>query len=498
MLVLSLLACVRFEHPEVLTPTESVVIDSDSEPTDPTESTPTETDDSTPTDTDDSTTTIPKVEPKLVMMVTQDAMNRLWYGWREEERGWDTTPYQDFLLADGVVLPDVLMSRALTGPSMATIATGYYPRHHGVRDNGDAWGDYVPTMQDAFRAAGYYTVFITANRCELGEQREPDFGWDYFACTYRESDTGGPTQKEADATNVELVIEQLDLHPDQDLFVWVHFMNPHEDYEVVEPHYSEFQGEPYQGTLDAAIHASLDAVSTGQHGWDEEDRRYIEAAYASEVRDTDDRIEEIMIDLHQRDRFKEAIIVLGSDHGQENGSRPDPRYFYHGCTYYNDSAMTQWFFKSPGLEPGVLSGYIPSVDIVPTILDLAGIEADTSEMDGVSLRPNLETLTDPGRESFVERSAGTAGVVYGDYKYMLNPAGDFIECTPYSREFPYTTPAEELYNITVDPLETTNLVDSQPGVVTDMKARLCAYVNAEVWSGSTTSDATNAIVRECD
>ncbi len=81
---------------------------------------------------------------------------------------------------------------------------------------------------------------------------------------------------------------------------------------------------------------------------------------------------------------------------------------------------------------------------------------------------------------------------------MLNPDGDFIECTPYSREFPYVTPAEALYNISLDPGEMDNLVEALPGVVTDMKKRLCAHVNSGVWSGSTSSDANNAMKLACD
>ncbi len=491
-----LFACVsRFAGPDATTTPDSDTVVTDTQET-------STTDDSTPTTestpTDDSGTTETKTAPPLVMMVTQDAMSRTWYGWRETARGWDTTPYQDSLLTQGVLLPDVLSSRALTGVSLASLITGVYPNRHGIRDNGDEWPDLVPTIQDQFRAAGYFTIFIAANRCELGEQRKPDFGWDYFACTYRDRDTGGPTQAEADVTNVDLLVEQLDLHPDVPKFVWVHFMDPHEDYEAAEPYYSQFHPDEYTGTLDAGVHPSMEEVTLGEHGYDDEDRRYYDAMYASEVRSTDTRIEDVMKALHERDLFEDATIAIGADHGQENATRPD-LYFYHGCTYYNEAAMTQWYFKSPGLPAGTLPGFVPNVDIAPTLLELAGVAPDSSMVfDGASLVDDMLALTDPEHDGFVERGTRAAGVVSGDYKYVLNPDGDFIGCTPYTAEFPYVTPEEELYDLAADPGETNNLVDSLPGVVADMKERLCGHVNDGIWSGSTSEDASNALRLECD
>lgn len=485
MVMFLLLACTAYDPKDSALSTDDTVGDSEIESS---------TTDDSPTTTDTGTEPPPA---ELVIMLTQDAMTRTFYSWREENYGWDITPFQDSLLSEGVLMPNVLSSRALTGVSLGTLVTGAWPKHTGIRDNTDEWPDLVPTIQDQFRANGYFTVMLASNRCELGEQREDGFGWDYYECFYQERDDKGPTQLEADATLVERFKTIVDEHPGEKLYVWMHLMNPHEDYETVEPWFTEYHPEEYRGRLDGEIHQTIDDVTLGLAEYSDADAKYINAVYASAIRENDDHVRDVVDFLQERGLYDNTVLALGADHGQEFATRPDKLYFWHGCTYYNIAAMVQWFIKGPTLPVGTLPGYHRSVDIGPTMLDLAGIVADTSTFDGESIRTHLEDLSDPENDGFVERGMRAAGIVSGKYKYILNPDEAFYQCTPYTPDYEYVTPDVELYDLDRDLWEFDNLVGREPEIAAEMREKLCSYIMEDSWTGDVAEDETNALVREC-
>ena len=98
----------------------------------------------------------PRARPN-VLLVTIDTLraDRLGcYGARDA-----TTPVLDALAGRGVRFETAVAAVPLTGPSHATILSGLTPVHHGVRDNGAyVLPDAVPTLAEAFRAAGYRTA----------------------------------------------------------------------------------------------------------------------------------------------------------------------------------------------------------------------------------------------------------------------------------------------------------------------------------------------------
>ena len=76
-------------------------------------------------------------------------------------------------------------------------------------------------------------------------------------------------------------------------------------------------------------------------------------------------------------------------------------YHMHGATLYDEIVNVPLILSAPGrLEPGVVREQVRSVDLMPTLLELAGVPA--GEMDGESLlrvdgdRPAVIAGTDVG------------------------------------------------------------------------------------------------------
>lgn len=74
-----------------------------------------------------------------------------------------TSPHIDELAAEGHVFETVVVQRALTGPSLASMMTSLYPFQHGVRGNGIRHGFYARTLASFLKERGYATAVFSGN-----------------------------------------------------------------------------------------------------------------------------------------------------------------------------------------------------------------------------------------------------------------------------------------------------------------------------------------------
>ena len=81
------------------------------------------------------------------------------------------------------------------------------------------------------------------------------------------------------------------------------------------------------------------------------------------------------------------------------------------CTYTEESAAVPLFVVPPGGKAGVDNQHLVSgLDVMPTLLDYAGIAAPAS-LQGKSLRPLVEGKEVPWREFVVSEVTGESGTL---------------------------------------------------------------------------------------
>ena len=152
------------------------------------------------------------------------------------------------------------------------------------------------------------------------------------------------------------------------------------------------------------------------------------------------------------------MIVTG-DHGEGLGEHGETSHSYF---IYQSTLHVPLVIRVPDCNKGIqVEGDVSLVDIVPTVLDLLGLKLP-NPLDGVGLRPVLEGGPAAERPLYSESllpatfdCSALHGVVEGRWKYIL-------------------APHPELYNLTEDPGELTNLAAKKPDVVKQLHARLAA------------------------
>ena len=130
---------------------------------------------------------------------------------------------------------------------------------------------------------------------------------------------------------------------------------------------------------------------------------------------------------------------------------------------YEGGVRVPAFASWPGrLKPAVVNEPVHMVDIMPTLLALAGAKgAEDRPFDGKNIWPTLaEGKRSPHEEVLINVEAIRGAIRKGDWKLVRMAT------------FPGKT---ELYNLAADPQEKNNLADQQPELVAQLDARLVQY-----------------------
>ena len=120
------------------------------------------------------------------------------------------------------------------------------------------------------------------------------------------------------------------------------------------------------------------------------------------------------------------------------------------------------FVNWPGhLQPRTVTEPLSMVDIMPTLLALAGGHGDPAHpFDGKDIWPTLaKGAPSPHDDILINVEANRGAIRKGDWKLLKNAL------------MPGKT---ELYDLAKDPGETTNVADQNPDIARDLDARLTA------------------------
>jgi arylsulfatase A-like enzyme len=192
--------------------------------------------------------------------------------------------------------------------------------------------------------------------------------------------------------------------------------------------------------------------------------------------------------LRESNRLSNTYFIFTSDNGFFHGEH---RVTWGKGLPFEEAAKVPLLIAGPGIGAGTTSTPVSLVDIAPTVLDLADLEAGGMEFDGRSLGPSLEGGASPARAVVIERIA--AEEVAGDPDYPpeipvtpIDPARPPRQAPGLAyrgirighyKYFEIDSGGEELYDLSKDPFELYDQANS-PGyreVLAFMRARASNY-----------------------
>lgn len=361
-----------------------------------------------------------------VLVISFDALRADALGAYGSQRG--ATPNIDRFARRSSVYSRAYSAAPVTPTSFASLFSGQYPTRVFR-----GW-EFVPTTSLAqyFSDAGYQTAAFV-NNVQLTPERDFDVGFDTY-------------EWRRNAPDSQVLDEALRWLENRDrrrpLFFWLHLLRPHAPYKVREEA-AHLYHESDHGRFAAGSGASFE--TTEPH-----EIRRIEDLYHGEVWEADRLFGRFQRAIQRLGLAADSIVVLTADHGEEFGEHGR---FQHGRLYEEHLRVPLILFD-PAAEPRVIDGEVRAraVDLLPTLLDVAGIEPEAG-LDGGSLRMATEDDQEPvpviavSMTGYPDETA--LSLLEGDDKLILN-------CRP-SRSV-------ELYDLRRDPAEGRDVHVDQPSV----------------------------------
>jgi arylsulfatase A-like enzyme len=381
------------------------------------------------------------------------------------------TPNLDALAAEGARL-EQYYAQPMCTPTRAALMTGRYPFRYGMQTavipQGGTYGlaldDYL--LPEMLRDAGYATAM--SGKWHLGHARSAFWpcqrGFDsFYGALLGEIDhfthkaaNGNPdwfrnneALEEEGFDNILFGAEAVRVIDNHDqskpLFLYLAFTAPH---------------TPFQ--------APQEYLERNSHITDESRR-----AYAAMISVVDDEVGKVVEALDRSGMRENALIVFQSDNGgvvnpffagesEVKGKLPASNGPYRegkGTTYEGGTRVAG-FVSWPGrIKPSTADGMMHVVDMYPTLAALAGAKLGKNKpLDGIDMWPMLgEGGASPRTEVVYNIEPMTAAVRQGDWKLVWKAA------------LPQRV---ELYDLSKDTSETTNLADQNPEIVGKLQARI--------------------------
>ncbi len=377
------------------------------------------------------TTPAPQLRPLNLVLITIDTLraDRLHcYGNDQIE-----TPALDRLAQKGVLFENAVAQVPLTPPSHASIFTGTYPTVHHVRNTGGfVLQPSSVTLATILQQQGWNTAgFIGASVLKKY------FGFNQgFAVYDDQMPKPEKSQEEREYPErravkvVDHALEWLNTQSGKPLFVWLHLYDPHEPYSPPEPFHQKYHDNLYDG----------------------------EVAY------TDQQIGRFLDAVEKKSPPEQTLIVALADHGESLGEHGE---YNHGVFLYDSTLRIPFLIAGPGVPAGVrVKQQVRTIDVLPTILDLMGGKPPDA-CQGQSLAPAFTGKQLPAVYSYAETLYPKINMGWAELRAIRTAHWKYIRA-----------PKPELYDLTRDPGETTNVIDSHPNEVHELDARLKALTPA--------------------
>ena len=395
---------------------------------------------------------------------------------------WLHAPNLKALAARSVRFANSYTASPLCAPARAAFMSGQLPSRTGVYDNAAEFRSDIPTFAHHLRGAGYRTAlsgkmhFVGPDQMHGFEERlttdiyPADFGWtpDYRRPGERidwwyhnmGSVTGAGV---AEITNQLEYDDEVAFHATQKVYdlaraadarpwmMTVSFTHPHDPYVARRKYWDLYEDcahlMPQVPTIpfdDQDPHSRRILNASDWHSYTLTDDMVARSrrAYFANISFVDDKIGEVLAALEAT--RQEAVIVFVSDHGDMLGERG----LWFKMNFFEGSARVPLMICAPGLTPGLIRQPVSTLDVTPTLCDLAGIALDDIRpwTDGTSLLP-LATGQGGRRAVPMEYAAEASeapmvGLRKGRWKLILCPLDPDL-----------------LFDLDADPDEMHNLAD---------------------------------------
>ncbi|MEO1722703.1 MAG: choline-sulfatase [Pseudomonadota bacterium] len=366
------------------------------------------------------------------------------------------TPHLDALAARGMRFDAAYCNAPLCAPSRFSFMSGQHVTRIAAYDNASEFPASIPTFAHYLRRAGYRTClsgkmhFVGPDQLHGFEERlttdiyPADHAWtpdwelpdERIDSFYHNMDA--VTNAGVAATTFQIEYdEETAFFARRRIFEYrmekvapfcmvVSFIHPHDpyvarpewwnlyDHDAIEMPANTEATDPHSLRIMRGIEADVNAPTEAQI-------RNARHAYFANISYFDAKVGAVVQALEESDQLDDTVIIVTADHGDMLGDRG----LWYKMTFFEHSARVPLIMAGPEIAQGTNANPCSLVDLVPTFLDLGGVEAQTigAPLDGRSLGPEARGETPDEGEAIGEYCAELAShpvfmIRRGQFKYI--------------------------------------------------------------------------------
>jgi arylsulfatase A len=416
--------------------------------------------------------------PNFVFVLADD------FGWSQlgcYGSSYYESPNIDRLAMQGMRFTDAYAACPVCSPTRASIMTGKYPARLHVTDFIDGglppknspiahpdWQKHLPleetTIAEALKQEGYRTASF--GKWHLSQEKMPPKslpfnpdkqGFDEHFVTYKPS--GEMRQEwqspENDGHNVELITKKslqfMEDNKDTPFFLYISHNTIHEP--LVE---RQATIEKYRNKPGAELEINNPIIG-------------------AMIERLDKSVGSLMTKLDELDLTNNTVFIFYSDNGGLEKDADQTPLRSGKANLYEGGIRVPLIVRWPGhIKPGSLNNSLVStIDMFPTLLDMAGSDKKYKNIDGISIVPALTNKSILKRDAiywhyphFHSDGTGPSGAVrMGGYKLI-----EWYEPTLLDRE-----KQVELYDLERDLSESHDLAGEMPEKVRELRSMLISW-----------------------
>lgn len=361
------------------------------------------------------------------------------------------TPNLDRLARGGVRFSNAYTPQALCTPARASLLTGVYPTTHGLRENvyridtafSLANVRLEPNYASLLRKAGYRTGYL--GKWHLGE-KDPGLFDHFNGYNSQWPHWLGERDKSEYRADVETseALAFLEQNRGRPFFLEISYYPPHDPYLPPKRFLDLYQGK-------AVPHVDYYAACSA----------------------VDWNIGRLLDKLDQLGLARNTVVIFTSEHGETFRERP---FSANKRVGYDESAKVPWLLRWPRQLPAglVYEGGVSTIDILPTMLEAAGLPVPV-RAEGSSRLANIRLKRTGWTDPVFQQNVTQPRIGGGPHDERMVR---FKEWKLIVRKFRAEPPPEmrsrrvELFNLSTDPGETQNLAAGQPEKVREMAGLL--------------------------
>jgi arylsulfatase A-like enzyme len=346
-----------------------------------------------------------RTRPATILLITIDALRADHLGCYGYER--PTSPHLDQFARQGQLFINAHAQGTNTGHSFASMFRSAYGE--------DVFDENRPSFVELLVSHRYKTVSFSAKRIEKWLRGKT---WARYKPTLLRGIQAHAHEDELGQWSADEITDALIDYfksPDHDgpHFIWAHYLEPHYPYR----RYAEFDFGPNR----------LDR-------------------YDSEIAYTDRALGRLFDYFDQSHRWQHTLVIISSDHGEaffEHGQQE------HSSRPYQEQIRIPLLMRHPTAPPARFEHPVGLIDVGPTVLRFAGVAVPSAyegiDLDSPSINDHRIIISETPR-NIPEPNFYVWAMIQGSWKLMYDIVGNTFE----------------LYNLSIDPRERRNLIDSDP------------------------------------